>query len=490
MNTKGNGKKGKRKKISKKTIWKRVGVIIGILVLFLVVAVGAMLAVDASRIKERFGMKITVNGRSVWGKTAKEAAEEWNEEFQEHPVSVKENGEEICRLTLGEAGYSLDTEALAQEFENIIDSQKPELQIFKKTKNKEVTYKVLRSEETFASAFTAEKVRGEREDSADAYVNYDAEQGKFVIIPEVNGNKISDSEFQKCVENALQNVVEQRDLPEVLEVEVDDTIYIKPNITSQQEDLVNQMNSLNGELDSYRGTTITYQFGDTTEQITSDMICSWLTVEGLEVKLSEEPVRDFISQLASKYNTIYRERNFKTSTGETVKLEHNEYGYQIDQEAEFQQVMTELNSGKEVNREPVYKKEGYKRNGTDDLTGNYVEVSIEKQHLWLYKDGQLVTETDVVTGTPKEETATYKGAWPIAYKASPYTLSSDFYGYEVKVNYWMPFVYGQGLHDLERSEYGGEIYKTNGSHGCVNLPLEQAKIIYETVAKGFPIILY
>ena len=57
MNTKGNGKKGKKKKISKKTIWKRVGVITGILVLFLVVAVGAMLAVDASRIKERFGMK-------------------------------------------------------------------------------------------------------------------------------------------------------------------------------------------------------------------------------------------------------------------------------------------------------------------------------------------------------------------------------------------------------------------------------------------------
>ena len=137
-----------------------------------------------------------------------------------------------------------------------------------------------------------------------------------------------------------------------------------------------------------------------------------------------------------------------------------------------------MNSGQEVTREPVYKKEGYKRNGTDDLVGNYVEVSIEKQHLWLYKDGKLVTETDVVTGTPKEETATYKGAWPIAYKASPYTLSSDFYGYEVKVNYWMHFVYGQGLHDLERSQYGGELYKTNGSHGCVKLPVEHAKIIY------------
>ena len=36
---------------------------------------------------------------------------------------------------------------------------------------------------------------------------------------------------------------------------------------------------------------------------------------------------------------------------------------------------------------------------------------------------------------------------PIAYKASPFTLSSEEYGYAETVKYWMPFVYGQGLHD-------------------------------------------
>ncbi len=482
--------KEKGKKRNRKTILKRAGIIIGILLFFVIAAAGAMLAVDASRIKEQFGMKITVNGKSMWGKTAKEAAKEFNEEFQEHPVSIRENGEEIYRLSLGEAGYSLDTQALTQAFEEIINAQKPKLQIFKKPENKEVDTTPVCSEEAFASAFTAEQVGGERQDSADAYLNYDAEQGRFVIVPEVNGTKISDVDFQTYVRGVLDGLVAKKELPEVLEVDLDNSVYIKPNITSQQEDLVNQMNSLNGELDAYRNTTITHQFGETTEVLSGDTICSWLTVEGTEVKLSEEPVKEYISQLAAKYNTIYRDRNFKTSTGETVKLEHNEYGYQIDQEAELQQLLTELNSGKEIAREPVYKKKGFKRNGTDDLMGTYVEVSIEKQHLWLYKDGKLVTETDVVTGIPKEGTATYKGAWPIAYKASPYMLSSDFYGYEVPVNYWMPFVYGQGLHDLERSAYGGDIYKTNGSHGCVNLPVDQAKIIYETVSKGYPIILY
>lgn len=55
----------------------------------------------------------------------------------------------------------------------------------------------------------------------------------------------------------------------------------------------------------------------------------------------------------------------------------------------------------------------------------------------------------------------------------------------------MPFVYGQGLHDASwQTNFGGDTYKTKGSHGCINLPPDQAKIIYETIDKGYPILLY
>jgi lipoprotein-anchoring transpeptidase ErfK/SrfK len=56
----------------------------------------------------------------------------------------------------------------------------------------------------------------------------------------------------------------------------------------------------------------------------------------------------------------------------------------------------------------------------------------------------------------------------------------------------MPFNGGVGLHDADswRSSYGGSIYKTNGSHGCINLPLSAAKTIYETVSAGWPVIVY
>ena len=65
------------------------------------------------------------------------------------------------------------------------------------------------------------------------------------------------------------------------------------------------------------------------------------------------------------------------------------------------------------------------------------------------------------------------------------------YGYDTTVTYWMPFVYGQGLHDASwQTSFGGDTYKTKGSHGCINLPPDQAKIIYETIDKGYPILLY
>ena len=55
----------------------------------------------------------------------------------------------------------------------------------------------------------------------------------------------------------------------------------------------------------------------------------------------------------------------------------------------------------------------------------------------------------------------------------------------------MPFVYGQGLHDADwQPEFGGDVYKTNGSHGCINLPPDQAEVIYNAIDGGYPIILY
>ena len=63
--------------------------------------------------------------------------------------------------------------------------------------------------------------------------------------------------------------------------------------------------------------------------------------------------------------------------------------------------------------------------------------------------------------------------------------------YETKVGYWMPFYDGCGFHDAWwRTAFGGTIYKTAGSHGCVNLPLDISAKFYDYVEVRMPVILY
>ena len=124
-----------------------------------------------------------------------------------------------------------------------------------------------------------------------------------------------------------------------------------------------------------------------------------------------------------------------------------------------------------------------------------VEVNLTKQHLWYYLDGQLLVESDIVSGSVAKKAETQTGVFPPAWKKSPETLTgADAEGsnsYSVKVKYWMPFYNGQGLHDATfRNEFGGDIYKKNGSHGCINLPFDAAETIYNNIWIGVPIVIY
>ena len=90
-----------------------------------------------------------------------------------------------------------------------------------------------------------------------------------------------------------------------------------------------------------------------------------------------------------------------------------------------------------------------------------------------------------------KKTETQTGIFPIAYKESPATLIPANETNGTPVQYWMPFFDGQGLHDATwRSSFGGNIYQTNGSHGCVNLPPAVAEVIFNNVDTGAPVVLY
>ena len=102
--------------------------------------------------------------------------------------------------------------------------------------------------------------------------------------------------------------------------------------------------------------------------------------------------------------------------------------------------------------------------------------------MWYYKNGKLKKSSSVVTGM-RNEHDTPRGNFRVMGKARKiYLIGEDYRSF---VNYWMPFYGGYGLHDATwRSYFGGDIYKYNGSHGCVNLPYSVAKYLYNHVPVG------
>jgi murein L,D-transpeptidase YcbB/YkuD len=136
----------------------------------------------------------------------------------------------------------------------------------------------------------------------------------------------------------------------------------------------------------------------------------------------------------------------------------------------------------------IYNMEGIAK-GHREIGTTYVEVDIAAQHLYFFVDGVVVMDTDIVTGNPNRGWSTPTGIFQI------YSREHDRYlrgpGYKVWVKYWMPFHGGYGLHDAGyRSEFGGDIYQSDGSHGCVNIPRDKARILYDQAYVGMYVICH
>ena len=115
------------------------------------------------------------------------------------------------------------------------------------------------------------------------------------------------------------------------------------------------------------------------------------------------------------------------------------------------------------------------------LTDTAVVVDISAQTLTVYRDNQIVFTSPIVSGKDNQERQSDLGIFSIRSKETDRYLT-DGSTYNSHVNYWMPYNGGEGLHDATwRSRFGGEIYKTNGSHGCINLPLDKAAELYDLV---------
>ena len=122
----------------------------------------------------------------------------------------------------------------------------------------------------------------------------------------------------------------------------------------------------------------------------------------------------------------------------------------------------------------------------DINNGNYIDINITTQTLTLFQNGLGTFSAPVVTGNVAAGHNTPEGLFAVQYKQLDRVLKGE--DYESFVHYWMRFVNNCGIHDASwRSNFGGEIYKRNGSHGCVNVPPALMPALYAATPEGTPV---
>ena len=121
----------------------------------------------------------------------------------------------------------------------------------------------------------------------------------------------------------------------------------------------------------------------------------------------------------------------------------------------------------------------------------YVDVDIDSQTMTYYENGQVCLQCPVVTGNPNRGNATPRGTYTIQSHIAGKNLVGPTWN--VWVDRWMQFTPNPchiGLHDATwRSSFGGDIYLTNGSHGCVNLPHDTAVALFDRVNIGTTVVV-
>lgn len=301
--------------------------------------------------------------------------------------------------------------------------------------------------------------------------------GKAEIVPEVYGNvlKATDmivAELERSLSDGTKLRLEQ--------------FYELPEITGTdlEKDLKKASKWDNYQLTAHIDGVPVYTFP-------MDRHLRW---NGKRAVVSKKWLKREIKELATQLDSYGKTRSFVTSTGERIQLPGKTMGWLLNTEKTEKATLKAIKN-KEKSIELVWDSKGaaiWDPETENDIGDTYVEVSISQQKVWYYKDGILELETSTVTGLPTPERQTKTGLHQILYKQRDRVLRGSRRAWHSFVNYWMPFTPdGQGLHDARwRRRFGGSIYKSSGSHGCVNLPASAAAQLYAKLETGTPVIVY
>lgn len=464
-----------------KGIGKKIGIFMLVVLLLLVLVYGVGVWFFGSH----FLFQTTVDGEDFSLKSTKEVENYLVQQVDDYTLTIKENDGKVETIEGNEIALEFSS---ADQLQKLIDGQNRFLwpvSLWEPQKIQAevgVTYNEEKLTEVIAGLACMKEENQTK--AQNAYPKYDGTQ--FVIVPEEKGTEIDEEKFKNVLIQAIQGLVDCVNLEE-------EDCFVSPEYTADSAEVI----ALNDEVNGYLQSKITYEFGDEQEVVDSKMIAEWIKIKKKKMKASfdEDAIKAYVQSLASKYNTAYSTRKFTTARGDTVNVEGGSFGWILNKDEEYKQLLKDIKSGKEVTREAIWSAKGSSlENG--GVGNTYAEVDLTNQHMYFVKDGKVVLETDVVTGNPNKGNATPQGMYSVTYKQKDRVLRGTkkpdgTYEYETPVKYWMPFNGGIGFHDASwQSSFGGDRYKTHGSHGCINMPPEKAAELYDLIEAGMPVICY
>ena len=437
--------------------------------LILIIVIGVVLVGVYEFSKTHFG-RTTIQGTDCSWLSAKDAKERLEDSIGTIQISFTLDGKSYT-ATYGELGAEVSSEKLEQLLEN---------QNFFGQNDFTLENGVSVSEEKVKDFLSniPELQEGSVVKPRNAYARFDG--NNFIIEKEVIGNQIDYDKAWSIIAEAITGVDENLniDLTSVMQL---------PQVLSTDKELIDTRNELNNML----STVVTIKLMDgSTYTIDKDVMKEWITYDDRTFSFEiEEGVTKFVEELSKAAEDVTTVQIEGTGVGYVAMPAFEERIPKVLQKETVDFIMDKLKNGESYTGKPIYDEDPV----TENLT-SYIEIDITRQRVFMYVDGECIVDTPTVTGNIGAGYYTPTGVFYLNNKVYDTVLrgtNRDGSKYASPVLYWMPFYKGFGLHDASwRDKFGGEIYKHNGSHGCVNLPTNAAKTIYDNITYDLPIFIY
>ena len=475
---KGNGEPIRRKR----------GKITALLILLSIAALVCAYLVVAWTYRGKFFRGTVINGMNCSEMTVDQVESLLETETTDYSLTITFRGGKTETIQGSSVDYSCTTGESVQE---IRDSQIPILWIsgyFSAHEYKAVTDITYDEEKLKAVVYgLPETSEAQMEAPADAYVGW--QEDRFVVVPETEGSSLDREKLLQAVIVSLEAGETQLDAEEK-------QIYDNPSIRQDDPELTEQADQLNRLISA----SITYTLPTGTQTLDGNILKSWLVQDDKGSYQKDEEcwnqnICRFVEELADSVDTLHKDIPFQTTGAGTVTVPNEVFGWQVDREAEIARLTEELENQTVTVREPVYASRAVSGENYG-IGSTYVEIDLSRQHMWVYQEGELWMETDIVSGKMTHTRYTPAGVYQVYDKEQNRRLRGPVqedgsYEWDVEVAYWMPFNEAIGMHDAPwQSAFGGTYYMYGGSRGCINMPTEKAARLYDWITVGTPVITY